>query len=691
MATHATPRTVRILRTVRTSRTVLSEVVAELHFNAEGQLHRADGPASVYTTYTTEESGARTRTTITTRESWYDGGQLHNEEGPARTIQVKSEEIDTDRRRGKDTYKTRETSDTQEWFIRGRRHQEAGPAVAHTRSESSTFRSGMGYDKIQTTRKGGQYSYYVNGKLHRADAPARVAHEIVHTKVYSNKPSAGAPHTFNPEARFVVKHEHYRDGLPHPQYPTETSLVVHHNYETYDLNISSTDCEEYKGFYKYNIAPYDTILETESLECYRESMPDDDGYKTPFGNFELTQKWLDEGGRLHREGSDPAQVYYSVNGIWMLGDPRTYTITKQHYTHGQMQRQDGNTHVMEHRTFSTPCGGMTHIGHTFTTGADRYVVTSINIRRNDESIARVYEKRGNTLHNLLFGPASREYTDLPSALVDKLIARTHDPQEFIALCEQHAKDYTHENYVFGMKCEEFDRIVMGRSMDEQVRNWVARRAVRRWRLRCGQIQPPEPFTGIKSMPYKHGKLYMNFRAGRLDNTDQIPHAGWSACAYVYPYVDDAEAYEQWNYENGSIRSVVKLEPSGDGSICSIANINQRDWWGKRHGCTLVGGSEVVMRFPHRYTKSKKRYYIHGAEVTEEQYKYWEDRWGDGRNHLFGLWPTMNKDRLLATLLRPFNSPNTRHGRTKLWRLYLDTLPEGADQLTFEEFIAATSA
>jgi len=82
--------------------------------NAEGQLHREDGPAVTYT------NG---------REEWWQNGKLHRVDGPA-IIYADGGEA---------------------WHLNGKLHLVDGPAVTYANGEEA---------------------WYLNGELHRVDGPA---------------------------------------------------------------------------------------------------------------------------------------------------------------------------------------------------------------------------------------------------------------------------------------------------------------------------------------------------------------------------------------------------------------------------------------------------------------------------------------------------------------------------------------
>ena len=84
------------------------------YYNAEGKLHREDGPA---------------REWVNGYKSWYINGRLHREDGPA--IEY--------------------ANGHKEWHLNGKYHRENGPAVEWA---------------------DGDKSWHINGKCHREDGPA---------------------------------------------------------------------------------------------------------------------------------------------------------------------------------------------------------------------------------------------------------------------------------------------------------------------------------------------------------------------------------------------------------------------------------------------------------------------------------------------------------------------------------------
>jgi hypothetical protein len=83
--------------------------------NFEGQLHREDGPARIFS------DG---------RQEWWKDGELHREDGPA------IDYLDT----------------LKEWWVDGERHRIGGPALIYSSAEE----------------------WWVNNKLHRLNGPAVV-------------------------------------------------------------------------------------------------------------------------------------------------------------------------------------------------------------------------------------------------------------------------------------------------------------------------------------------------------------------------------------------------------------------------------------------------------------------------------------------------------------------------------------
>ena len=85
------------------------------YYNAEGQYHRADGPAVEWRDGSTE---------------WWVNGKLHREDGPAVFM----------------------LGHGKEWFRNGMRHRDNGPAVEYS--------------------NGGGRIWFMNGQKHRLDGPA---------------------------------------------------------------------------------------------------------------------------------------------------------------------------------------------------------------------------------------------------------------------------------------------------------------------------------------------------------------------------------------------------------------------------------------------------------------------------------------------------------------------------------------
>lgn len=673
-----TPRIVRISRAFGPTK-----VKAELHFNAKGELHRTDGPASVYTTVTTY-SGFGDCVNTTTRKSWYREGQLHNEEGPARTIQVEN----TERSNLQCFANTHVTTNTQEWFVRGSRHRDEGPAVVTTNSEAadSMYRDDWGRKRYstQTNIEERQYSFYVGGKLHREGAPAKVAHSIHTLKSYDPFELGSAP-TFTPTVDVHVAHEFYQDGLPHPEHPTEVIF----GSDTRGGTLYQGDSTGYGAFLKSApaVVVYKEIVESENLRRYQELATTTNGANSSaLEGFHLRQRWLDREGQLHRD-QGPAVTSYTVTHNGGAAAPWPELIqSEEHYIHGKIGRQDGNQPVVTWWTHETlSCEGPTTRDTTYADcGSHRRTEAGFEIDREAETVRLTLKTLQNgELHNL-FGPAKCTFQGIPASEFGKLADLP--PKKLMEWCMSTGGVNTlYEWYVFGERCgrDHWEPRWSGRGEwpyeVQQARNDLARRAVRRWRRR---VQQQPPANGLMTIDLTGRKLLMHFRNGRLENTDEIQ----CACACI---VDGEETpRKQWSYENGYIRRAVKVVPVATAEAHVLTNYIRYDWWGRRHGCAWTKSSWAAL---DPLSQSELKFYIHGMKVTEEQYKHWASKWGDGRNNLFGLWPTMNKDRLLAALLRPFNSPDTRCGRTKLWRLYLDTLPEGADRPTYEEFIAATSA
>lgn len=97
--------------------------IVEFHQNANGEIHREDGPAIVYGDGTME---------------WYQHDKLHRDNGPALDWSCLKPGAGV-------------------WFQNGKRHREDGPAVI--------------YGDENMSEKLGE-RWYINGELHREDGPA---------------------------------------------------------------------------------------------------------------------------------------------------------------------------------------------------------------------------------------------------------------------------------------------------------------------------------------------------------------------------------------------------------------------------------------------------------------------------------------------------------------------------------------
>lgn len=661
-------------RVVRTATTLQdgTQTKTVLCFNRNGQLHSTnDEPASIYEcTRTTRDNGQVLTATTTMRKSWYSEGALHKLDGPALTTKF------THERTQREVWHPASTQGeivTEKWYAHGKIHRDQGegPAVTETFTEKSSLRDGVdsededddGGDLVSDQHVTGEKrSFYFHGKLHREDGdkPARVSQQMWVNKTYGQG-------VWGKDVRFTVKHGFYHNGTPDAERPTEITMTASCTEDVIDSGIMQSGYDDRVACL---VAAYEHIAETESLQRYCENVPVPDYYVPAFGTFDVEQKWLDEEGELHREGA-PAQIH---TGVTMIHDGQASwrrSRREYHFTHGA-RHQDGSLLVGRSHTRDFDFGfiGATHTINTYKHQMRGHI--DVDVFRSEKmkclSVVVDFVEDGH-LHNL-FGPARYMFEKLPLSMTESL-ADSPTPEGVIAMClNAPGALCTSEWRVYGEECwcgpeDEWPDLVA------QGRNLLVRRFARRWRRR----EQPPPANGLIVTDYPDGKLYMNFCDGRLHNTDKIPRAENCACAFI---ADGEEApCEQWSYACGTIQGVTKAAvPLDDAHAAEAYTLkNERDWWGRYHGKSL---SDVF----------RTKWYVHGLEVTEAVYKEWKSKWGDGRNNLKGLWPTPNKDRLLATLLRPTNSPYTSQGRKQIWRLYLDVLPEGADRPTYEEFVAA---
>ena len=111
--------------------------VKERYQDDKGNLHRLDGPATVY------NNGD---------EAWYKHGKLHREDGPA----------------------IENADGSKEWWVNGNRHRLDGPAVEWRNGTKAWWVNGelhrLDGPAVETSY--GTKEWWVNGKLHREDGPA---------------------------------------------------------------------------------------------------------------------------------------------------------------------------------------------------------------------------------------------------------------------------------------------------------------------------------------------------------------------------------------------------------------------------------------------------------------------------------------------------------------------------------------
>lgn len=118
--------------------------------DAEGRLHREDGPA--WACWLTHPNGVRY-----TEEKWYRHGVLHRMGAPARIKTCRGEIC------------------AASWWTDGRLHREDGPAKTGEYGDY-WFRHGKLHRDEGPAKQFGDiyYAWYKDGKLHRDDGPARV-------------------------------------------------------------------------------------------------------------------------------------------------------------------------------------------------------------------------------------------------------------------------------------------------------------------------------------------------------------------------------------------------------------------------------------------------------------------------------------------------------------------------------------
>lgn len=624
----STSRVVRISRTTGSGQAV--EV--DLHFNESGQLHRTDGgPACIYKLTTKiDESGPfpEEGTVTTLQKSWYCEGRLHHTEGPAfisTCVRSITEGCLSIRRRFD------EVTVTKRWYTRGKLHRnpEEGPATTRSAFTSRHSKSRSGdVDKHETEIGAVHYSFYVDGKLHReGDRPAKVFHRLCLEKAYDELDDDApddAPAIFEPRVSFWVEHGFWHRGLPHPEHPTEVVLTSSFITEGPSPKIRQADRETYHTFLRTNpcILDYNAIVESESLQRY-QNVPNDHNLPTILGCYMLTQSWLDEKGELHREGGGPALVRFS-----RTLDKKT-TWVREYRTHGRSERQNGDPLVKEVYLRRFVSGMLSSMRVTNTYKREVRGYTEVVFSEDSETgkmTAFVESKLGEQLHDL-FGPAQLFFENLSPHLLWTFVVPFCTPETVIVSCEgaPGAECTRRKWFVFGKECLQGDGQP---DLVAQERNKLARRAVRRWRRRCGIIPTPPPANGLIVVDGLEGKLYMNFRDGRLHNTDQIPHL--DRCAYAFVAEGEATPCEQWSYVDGLVQGTIKAMPAphhkAEGEAYALMVFNKRDRWGELHG-------QVIDDF------NPWTYYIHGLEVTQAQYLWWESKWGGDRNNICGLWPT----------------------------------------------------
>ena len=114
--------------------------IIEEHRNEKGQLHRLDGPAIIYDNGTTH---------------WFKNNKKH---------------------RDGDLPAVENTSGKTYWYKNGKRHRDGGPAVI-SKDLTEWYKDGKKHRDGNLPAKewydGRHREYYVNGKLHRTDGPAK--------------------------------------------------------------------------------------------------------------------------------------------------------------------------------------------------------------------------------------------------------------------------------------------------------------------------------------------------------------------------------------------------------------------------------------------------------------------------------------------------------------------------------------
>jgi len=105
--------------------------------NADGLLHRVDGPACIYS------DGS---------QKWYKNGELHRDDGPSVIL----------------------PNGYQEWHQNGRLHRVDGPALIFANGSQRWYKNGLDHreDGPAVIRVDGYKAWYKNGRIHREDGPA---------------------------------------------------------------------------------------------------------------------------------------------------------------------------------------------------------------------------------------------------------------------------------------------------------------------------------------------------------------------------------------------------------------------------------------------------------------------------------------------------------------------------------------
>jgi hypothetical protein len=118
--------------------------------DAEGRLHREDGPA--WACWLTHPNGVRY-----TEEKWYRHGVLHRMGAPARIKTCRGEIY------------------AASWWLDGQLHRNDGPAKTGQYGDC-WFRHGKPHRDEGPARQFGEsyYAWYIDGKLHRVEGPARI-------------------------------------------------------------------------------------------------------------------------------------------------------------------------------------------------------------------------------------------------------------------------------------------------------------------------------------------------------------------------------------------------------------------------------------------------------------------------------------------------------------------------------------